>query len=720
MRNLLGRLNARSPDELARIAAFWGVLLAGGPGGRHRQVGQLYRALTDPRAVRDVWDRLSAEERALVRLLALGEGGDETALTVAEIAARLGVSEAEARRTAGSLYRAGIVVREGDDAELPPGVAPRLFLPRELAQLFRRVQDEIEAGDLSGTPLRALLELLDDAELEEAATIWGLNVIPGLRRREDLSRQILQQIAAERIETVAARRRVDARKIWERVRAEPAAAPVPMAEAAGAAGLDSDGDRAVRRLREALAELETALLVWHTYRPDGSRWLFVPTEVRRPRAAPKPDTPLPEPLPAASVEQPPWRHPAALAWDLLTLLRELTGEALPVSERGHGQPAFPRARLRRLNRHLWHAGDDLPPPGYLGLLLALAEAEGLVRLADADGHPTIEVTPAVRGWRDRSFADQTARLRELWLALPEWIEGRERETVVVWGADWRGFRRRLLRLLEELPPEVWFPVEGIAAWAAGRDPELLGATFTAATARRAGDPDEGPGERRRAAVAEVVAVALETAPLWFGLVQVVAPPGQPKVVRRPAAVALDGEADEGATKAAPIAVEPDGEIRLRRPNSVRVWSLSAFADLVRLGAESRYRLSAEGMARALAAGFDLDQVTGFLSRQSGGALPPEVAGQLQGWARGYGRIRLRRALLLMPDDPATLPAILAALSGAGWSGRLVGDETLLVELPAEGGPETGEHALLTLLRAQGHAPHWSSPEGKADRAKSKG
>src|SRR5688572_8045453 len=99
MRNLLGRLNARPADDLVRIAAVWGVQLggAGGPGARHRQVGQLYRVLTDPRAVRDVWDRLSADERALVRLLALGQAdrGEDSASTVAELAASLGVAESE-------------------------------------------------------------------------------------------------------------------------------------------------------------------------------------------------------------------------------------------------------------------------------------------------------------------------------------------------------------------------------------------------------------------------------------------------------------------------------------------------------------------------------------------------------------------------------------------------------------------------------------------------
>lgn len=274
MRNLLGRLNARSPDDLARIAEFWGIPLPTRESSRHRQVGGLYRAMTDPRAVRDAWDRLGRPERAAMRFLVLGQ---EREVAIAELAAELEVDLAETRKIAARLYWAGILARDGDDASLPIGDAPRVFVPRELAQGFRRVNDEIEAGDLSDTPLRALLELLDDSELEEAATLWGIRVIPGLRRRDDLSRQLLQQVAdPARVKGVAAKRSPIASRIWTHLRAEPNAAAVPLAAAAAAAELDPVAARVSAQLRIALAELEGALLVWHTYKSDGGRWLFIP------------------------------------------------------------------------------------------------------------------------------------------------------------------------------------------------------------------------------------------------------------------------------------------------------------------------------------------------------------------------------------------------------------------------------------------------------------
>lgn len=723
MRNLLGRLHGRPDADLARIAEFWGVPRAP---TRQSLIAALFRALSDPRAARDVWDRLQPDERAAVRELALAER-DAGTPTLAELASRLGVGEEAARETATRLYRAGILAREGDDEPLPVGEAPRLFLPREIGSLFRRVQDEIEAGDLSGTPLRALLELLDDAEVEAAAAAWGFPVVPGLRGRAEIGRRLLRQLGEPaRVEKLVAARRRDAANLWRSVRDEPGGEPVPLARAAAAAGLDGDDPRTVERRRAALDELETTLLLWHTYRADGERWLFVPAEIRAP--APPPAAPLPplEPVIAPTLEPPRWHHPDALAWDLLTLLRELN------DGRAAGQPwvlgDLPRARLRRLNRRFWHGrdGEEAPPAGYVDLLLALGQSEGLIEEDAGHGEgdkPRWTLGPSARGWRERPFPAQSERLRWWWLASADWIEGRARAEVEVWGADWRGARRRLLALLVEpdvgLEPGTWYALDSVAARLAARDPELLGTTFTAATARAAGEAGAAGSEEdaRLAAITEVVRVELETAFAWFGLVELAAVPGQTRAVRR--GDRLDGDRDDaepppdmaaGEGSGPALVVRPDGGIELLAATPLRVWALAAFAEPEALGPTSRYRLSAGSMARALAAGFDLDQVTTFLERQAGRPLPPPLAEALAGWARGYRRVRVRPAVVVAPDDPQTLPEIARLLTERNFAVRELGDGRLLVETAgAEGDPEA---AVMTRLREGGYAPN-RRPAGPA-------
>src|SRR3954469_5351947 len=146
MRNLLGRLHARHLSELLRIADAWGVPVQVETKGE--VVSALYRAMTDPRAIRDVWERLDPAEQAVIQTLAdLPEGAVPP--TLPELAMHLDVSPEQAREAALRLFRRGMLTREGDDDPLPIGETPRLLLPRELAQGIRRIQDEMAAGDLT-------------------------------------------------------------------------------------------------------------------------------------------------------------------------------------------------------------------------------------------------------------------------------------------------------------------------------------------------------------------------------------------------------------------------------------------------------------------------------------------------------------------------------------------------------------------------------------------
>lgn len=705
MRNLLGRLHARSVEELARIAAAWQVPLPSGD--RLTLVSRLYRALSDPRTARDCWAQLPNDEREMVRLLAVSE---ETAMPVPELARHLGLREEETRETAVRLYHKAIVAREGDDEPLPIGVLPKLFLPRELTLLFRRVQDEIDTGDISQTPLRALLALLDDREVEESAEVWGVKVVPGLRGREDITRQLLHQVGdPTRVALIVAKRRRDAALIWRRVLEAADGAPVPLEDAANAAGLVIGDLRQAQRLRDALAELERALLVWHTYRPDGSRWLFVPAEIRVPRPAKLDDVPALNPALIPPSDEVPWQPDDALAWDLLTLLRELT---LPGAPRVHHATEFPRSWRHRLNRGLWHRGSEVPPTGYVEFLVALAQREGLIVGGAEIGHDPLTVSPTIREWRDRTFPEQTARLQQHWLTNPSWIEGDAREDVDVWGAEWIPFRRKLLVMLADLSDETWYSIRDLAGWAAARDPEMLGATFTVATARPT-ESNSGDTGRRRAAIAEVVTVTLETAVRWFGLVTIAASGRRDRLLALTArgraistghTLTLAASSDSGVG----IAVKPSGEIALRQPSPLRVWSLSAFADLVTLDRVTTYNLTEISVGRALRAGFETRQIASFLATQSGGALPREIDQQLTAWSQGFRRVRMRQAVIVTPDDPAALDDLRATLTTRGFTVHIL-DKALVIEAPTSITPDdAGALAVQTALREEGFAPQWGA------------
>lgn len=702
MRNLLGRLHARPAADIDRIAAFWRVPLSG---NRHARIGALYRAMVDPATARDAWDRLQPDERAMVGLLASGDPGGE-APTLADLADRLGAAEAAVRETAVRLYRVGLLAREGDDDELPVGEAPRLFLPRELSLLFRRVIDEIALGDRSAVPLRALLEWLDDAELEAAAEVWGVPAMPGGRERRDVTERLLRQMAdPERIGRVAQSLGRDARRLWTEILARPEGEPLSLTEAVTLLAATGDDPGAPGRWRRAVDDLERSLLVWHTYRRDGSRWLFAPREVRDPTPPPPPTLPPLVPVPPPA-DAPPARPPFALAWDLLMVLREARAEPWP--ETGEARP-----RLRAVNRKFWHAGPDLPPRGYLPFLRSLAVAEGLLE-PDASRPGRLRLTAAARAWRDRSFAEQAAALRRRWLADPEWSEAADQGEVEVWGVDWRQARRNLMAALvapeAQVEAGVWFALDALAARLAALRPDLLGPTFTAATARLSGEVGAGATREnaRAAAIGEAVGLELRTAFAWFGLVEIDRAPAVGPIVRLTPAGAALARGEEPASPVdppgPPLAIDADGALLLRRPSPARAWALDAIADLERLAPAPRYRMSEGSIRRALSLGYDLAAAIAFLERQAGQQLPSEVAERIVAWARGVHRVRLRPALLVVTDDDADAETVLAVAQARGWPAERLADGRFVV-VPAGDDAEGAAAALaergLTPLLADG-------------------
>jgi hypothetical protein len=691
-------------------------------------VGALYRAMTDPGAMRDLWDRLDAAERAMVLVMA---DAPETAAapTIAHIAARLDVREDEARETALRLYRAGILAREGDDDPLPIGMPPRVILPREIALHVRRLQDEMAAGDLARAPLRVLLELLDDAELETAARVWGLRLLPGAARRTELTSRLLRLVNDRvRVDRVVRGRSRDAAAIWKVVHASES--PVALAQAAARAGLDRQVAVTQTRLRAALAELAGALLVWHAYGRDQTRLLFVPAEIRYPGEAPTAELP---PLVAADDDDRDparWRHSDALAWDLLTLLRIAADRQAPVWEPGD---AMPRWLGRAINQRLWLRGADGPPTGYLETLQALALAEGLLAADDDARLPRMVPGPNLRAWRACTFAEQTARLRERWLRFPRWIEGEPAALVQVWGADWRGMRPRLLTALAD--PEVgvsdgqWVTIESLAARLALRYPRLLGSSFSAATARIGGEAGAGGDEQetRTAAIGDIVLVELAGPFVWFGLAETRDAHGSPRAVRlTPVGAALAARKEAPATEprseeTAPLLVDPSGEIALQVPSPERVWALSAFAEQVDLGPVSLYRLTPGSLSTALAAGVEREQIVAFLERASRQPLPPALAASLEQWTRAVRRVRLRRAVTL-GVDAADRALLMQTLGEAGWEAEPLGEHALLVSLPESTGPrpddairDPSETRLVAALRAAQFSPLWAAaPTTEAD------
>ncbi|HET7056073.1 MAG TPA: hypothetical protein VFI12_06395, partial [Thermomicrobiales bacterium] len=306
MRNLLGRLNARSVQDLSRIADAWQTPLAGRD--RLAQISQLYRTMTRPSMVRAQWDGLDPDQQTVVR--ALLDAAD-TGRTIDELADELGAAPDLVRVMCVDLYDQGVIAYEGNASTLPVGEQPRLSVPIELASAIRAAIREIEAGDVSDRPFAELIQTRDERDLFDAASYWGIEVIPGVTTRAQMVDSLTKAAA------VGATRHAqvdklgqEVRALWEKLRAVPPGTPVPVEDLIGAGS-----ERAMYGRRNAINELEDRLLAWPTVLDGGARALFVPAEVANAEGNTGPDAARPKPVSVVGSE-PPYRPPGPLAWDL--------------------------------------------------------------------------------------------------------------------------------------------------------------------------------------------------------------------------------------------------------------------------------------------------------------------------------------------------------------------------------------------------------------------
>ncbi len=335
-----------------------------------------------------------------------------------------------------------------------------------------------------------------------------------------------------------------------------------------------------------------------------------------------------------------------------------------------------RAR-RRLNELLWNRGAEEPPPGYLELLAALADQGNLLDPPDAE----TRANPALRVWRSRTFAEQTAQLLYWWLGSATWIEALDQEEVVVSGAHWPQFRRRLLVLLPELTPGAWYRLDGLARWLSHRSSDALGDAVQIATARPV-DARLDRSTERRSSLEQVVERTLRSGFAWFGLIEIGHIPAIGVVIRATetgltAAGARAPDAEPEALSP-PLTIHPDLTVTLAAPSPVRIWSLTAFADQVRLLPQPEYRITNRSLNRALQAGFRVLDVETFLERQSEQALDTAAREQLQRWAEALGRVWLTPALIVQAEQDDETRSLRDVLSQAGFKVTPSGT-SLLVE-----------------------------------------
>ena len=111
----------------------------------------------------------------------------------------------------------------------------------------------------------------------------------------------------------------------------------------------------------------------------------------------------------------------------------------------------------------------------------------------------------------------------------------------------------------------------------------------------------------------------------------------------------------------------------------------------------------QSLGAALGAGFDLEQITQYLQKQSGAPLPDPLETKLREWTAGYKRVKLRRAVSLELDIHLGKDELTAVLAEAGYTLLPSANETVMVMLPDAGDDaDEAEQQLARTLRKAGY------------------
>ena len=684
------------------IAEEWQIPVSASD--RHGLVGEVYRGMRDIRAVRDRWETLDPKEQRVVRLLAVAKDAPSFSITIAELAGLLEQGFDDTWDVAASLYRKGILAREGSDDDIPIGESPRVFLPRELALLFRRVQDELDAGDLSRTGLPILLELLDDAEIEHAATVWGRKLTPGVDRRDELTAFLLDATNDPGARAKAfARLSEDAIRVLDGVIDPSVERSVSLDSVDG--WITESGQSRVDPFlrRRVIGELEAALLVWHTYDEYGNRRLFVPLDVRQAVSADSDDLVEPLAVDPESVVPGLASNPYMVAWDQLTLLRGF------VSARSPGIETLSSAPLRwreAVDSRLWHKQSDSERlTAYLEFLTALLRMESVL-VGGAGEKTPLALGPGWDLWRKRSFQEQVSHLLWFWLSHASWIEGGAEREVVVDHANWSQARRHLIVRLAALPSGVWYDLDSVTTSLAQKDRNLFG---DGAIADHIGAPIRGESveDRRRSALSRMIASLVLTGFTWFGFVET----GRTRdgglairtTERLQAFARTEPLPDYPVRAGAALQISEDLTITLINPSPLRVWSLTAFAEQRKLRPEPTYAITEASLNRALDSGFRIADVTEFLRKQSGTDLTITQRERLQGFAGSHKRAWISTQITIDLDDRREAERMVSVLREAGLR-VLETSEGMTVQATGEGSLDQLQTLILKLLGDNGLTP----------------
>lgn len=717
MKNLLGRLMSRPFDELKAISDAWATLTRDPNPTQNDLAIAVYHTMTEPSAVRGVWESLDPEAQSFMRWL---QGQRNMLALVDDLPAHLDRPPDEVTPLLNRIRRLGLVdvdevlvrgtrvVSSGDNlyswaARSQPEATRRrvVSLSSELAKVLGELIAESKQPPPFDDPFVELLGRLDQEIVQKIAASWKL---------PEASRYYKSELIGVMTEFLATGQGRDlllkslspaSQKLFEFLEGQDAKTSPKQVRA----HLSWDN----RELRAALIPLVQRALVWDALSGD-RRYLFVPNDLRkggqvgkdRMAALFQPKLQAPAPITVDA------RLPYELTWDMLTLLASAGIQEFSLTL----QDGRVTKRLaKKLNETFLHPADLKEGTDYIDMAIHLARSLGL--LTERGGEqPVLAPSDRIEEWAKLTFDSQRRRIFAFWQEDRKWSEPATYGTIYWWNSDLTGARKRLVAHLSDLPVGEWISIDAFLRRVHMSEPFIIWSQDE--LVKRFGlRALQGFRSHWFDIEGRIIADMLKTVLLWLGAVDI----GRDKQRRTVSfRVTEEGKhlfdparATDTAQRTRTLLVQPNFEVLVLQPESLPLWNLIRISELVRHDRVSAYLLTKESVLRGVEAGLSAEAIQRFLHSNTDKALPQNVTHTIADWGRSVKRAQIRRATLIEVDDPVVLDELLAARKTRKLVERRLSPTAAIVNLTALTGAARDDpwQKLVKELRGAGYVATYS-------------
>lgn len=327
--------------------------------------------------------------------------------------------------------------------------------------------------------------------------------------------------------------------------------------------------------------------------------------------------------------------------------------------------------------------DYMGEDEYLEILLDMMTQLGLVQLAEPDTDQSKSAYvpgPHLDEWSHFSLPNQTSRLARFWLDHTSWhdVYGVHYKPATAYNWDTSGGRGALIRHLATCTPNRWYTIPSLLDILWEKDAFAFRPQNSYYPQKMYRKTDETRAIWNLCE-GEVYTGILASTLNELGIVSVGYSQGEALLTEQPANPDLfmvtelgdkvlkvgTGLADSSLLEsqesqmAQGLVVQPNFELLLLQPDLVTLYNVLPFAQVNQLGLVSRLTLTKASVIRGLTMGKTTAQIMEALREQSQKELPQNVEYTLLDWTKSYRDVGITQVLLLEVSHEDVIPRLKA-------------------------------------------------------------